>query len=108
MSLQQGITHAAREGARLAVAPASQSFTLPGDSAIESRVAHFLESNGIPVNGSDSAQVTVDRDVTTGSGPDTFTRVSVTYPYRVMSLKMFSPLQFNLTGTARMRNETSP
>jgi len=108
MSLQQGITHAAREGARMAVAPASQSFTLPDDSQIEARVGYFLESNGIPVTGSDPAQVTVERNVTVGSAPDQFTRVNVRYPYKIMSLSMFSALQFNLTATARMRNETSP
>ena len=108
MSVQQAITHAAREGARIAVAPASQSFTLPSDSAIQSKVAYFLESNGIPTSGAQSTQVTVDRDVTAGSAPDQFTRVNVSYPYKIMSLAMFSHLQFNLTGTARMRNETSP
>ena len=108
MSIQQTITDAAREGARLAVAPASQSSTLPGDTQVRNRTIYFLQSNGIPVGGSGGASISIDRNVKVGTEPDLYTRVSVTYPYQLLSLRMFSSLQVNLTGTSRMRTETSP
>ena len=107
MSIQQTLTDAAREGARVAVAPTSQTFTLPNNADIQNRVGYFLTSNGIPLEGAGHATIKIERDVTVGSAADTFTRVSVSYPYKIMSLQMFGNLEVDLSGTARMRNETS-
>ena len=108
MSIQQTITDAAREGARLSIAPASQTTTLPSDNQIRGRVGYFLQSNGISVGGSSGASIAIDRNLAIGTEPDRYTRVSVSYPYRLMSLAMFEVLQVTVRGTARMRNETSP
>ncbi len=108
MSIQQTLTNAAREGARLAVAPMSQSFSLATDTEIQNRVSYFLQSNGIPLTGSNHASIHIDRNVALGSAEDVYTRVTVTYPYKVLSLQMFSDLEIALSGTSRMRNETSP
>jgi len=59
-------------------------------------VSCFLESNGIPVTGSNPAQITIERDVTVGSLPDEYTRVSVDYQYKVMTMNSFLPLAWNL------------
>ncbi len=101
-SVQLTLTDAAREGARLAVTPLPGTATLPTDGEIESRAQTFLDSNGLS-----GASVSVTRDVTSAAG-DVFTVVEVSFPYQVLALSMFSDLEFTLTGTSKMRNETSP
>lgn len=107
MSVQQTITDATREGARLAVAPASQTTTLPADTQLENRISYYLQANGIPVGGG-GATISIDRNVAIGTGLDRYTRATVTYPYRLFSLSWFSNLEVTLRGVSRMRNETSP
>jgi Flp pilus assembly protein TadG len=102
MSIQQTLTNAAREGARLSVLPAwGGTDTLPSDSVVEARVQSFLNASGL--NGG-TASIVVDF-VTVGSTVSR--RVTVTAPYKVVSISMFSLLEVNLQGRAMMRNETN-
>ncbi|MFY9611134.1 MAG: TadE family protein [Blastocatellia bacterium] len=102
ISIQQTLTNAAREGARLAVLPEwGGTDILPSDTAIEARVQTFLSASGM--NGA-TATVVVD-DVTVNS--TVAKRVTVTAPYRVLTISMFSFLQVNLRGRAMMRDETN-
>ena len=105
LNVQQTLTNAAREGARLAVAPISQTSTLASDGEIETRVRTFLDASRVS-----GAVVTVERPVVVQANGVAmqYTRVRVSVPYRVISLAAFSALSVNLTGEALMRNETSP
>lgn len=102
ISIQQTLTNAAREGARLAVLPEwGGTSTLPSDTEIEARVQTFLSASGM--NGATATTVV---DVVTVGTTDA-KRVTVTAPYRVLSISMFSFLEVNLRGRAMMRNETN-
>jgi len=105
LNVQQTLTNAAREGARLAVAPLSQTSTLASDGQIEAEIRVFLDAARIS-----GATVTVERPVTVQANGVTmqYTRVRVSVPYQVISLAAFSALSVNLAGEALMRNETSP
>jgi len=100
VNIHQVMTDAAREGARLAVTPLTQTSTLPNSAEVEAEVRRFLDGDAIQ-----GATVSVGA---VNIGVDQFTLVTVTVPYQLMSLSMFSPLQFNLVSNALMRNETSP
>jgi len=105
MNTQQVLTDAAREGARLAVTPLTQTNTLPSTGEITTRVNDFLGSASIT-----GATVTVDNavSVVTGSITTVYTRVRVDEPYQVLTVPgFFSMLQVTLRGEALMRNETS-
>ncbi len=104
LNIQQVLTGASREGARLAVSPLSGTSTLPTVGEIESEVQRFLQAANIG-----TATTVVERPVSvvTGSVPTTFTRVRVSLPYTVLTLSMFSNLEFTLVGESLMRNETS-
>ena len=105
LNVQQTLTNAAREGARVAVAPITQTSTLASDGEIETEVRRFLDAARIY-----GATITVERPLVIPSNgvPMQYTRVRVSVPYRVISLAMFSSLSVNLAGEALMRNETSP
>ena len=105
LNVQQTLTDAAREGARLAIAPVTRTSTLASEDQIRSEVQRFLDAARI--NG---ASVDIERPVVidTGGIPTEFTRVRVSIPYNVMSISMFSALEVTLKGEALMRNETSP
>lgn len=101
MSVQETLTNAAREGARVAVLPLQGTSTLAGAPLVEGRVHEFLRANSIP-----------DADVEIAITPQTvgatsYTRVSVALPYRVLTIPFFSALEITISGNARMRNETS-
>ena len=104
-NVQQVLTNASREGARLAVMPLSGTSTLPTTGQIESEVQRFLQAANIQ-----GATIAVNRPVSinTGSVLTEFTRVTVSVPYQVLTLSMFSNLAIPLVGEALMRNETSP
>ena len=103
LNIQQTLTNAAREGARLSVLPLQGGTdTLPSTGVVQTRVQSFLSASGL--NGS-SATVTVVNDHTVGT--TNFSLVTVTVPYRVMSISMFGLLEVNLQGQAMMRNETN-
>jgi Flp pilus assembly protein TadG len=109
--VQEMISNAAREGARLAVSPLTQSTTMPSDDEITSKVQTYLDAASIT-----GATVTVDRYVRLSDGvaisspcnAPCGTRVSVQAPYQIATLSMFTSLSMNLKGKALMRNETSP
>ncbi len=104
LNVQQALTDASREGARLAVAPLSGTSTLPTVGEIENEVQRFLQAASIG-----TATTVVERPVSivTGSVTTTFTRVRVSLPYTVLTIAMFSDLELTLTGESLMRNETS-
>jgi Flp pilus assembly protein TadG len=104
LNIQQVLTGASREGARLAVSPLSGTSTLPTVGEIESEVQRFLQAANIG-----TATTFVERPVSiiTGGIPTTFTRIRVSLPYTVLTLPMFSNLEFTLVGESLMRNETS-
>jgi Flp pilus assembly protein TadG len=106
MNTQQVLTNAAREGARFAIAPTTQTNTVPTDTEIETRIQQYLDSAGIPC----ASCVTVTRPVlvATGSVQTSYTEVVVTNPYQVLTIPgFFNVLQVTLSGDALMRNETS-
>lgn len=102
IGIQQTLTDAAREGARLAVAPEQGTSSLPSEAAIQAMVQSFLDSASIA-----GATVTVQRPVVTAAG-DIYTRVTASVPYQVLTISMFTNLEVTLSGTSLMRNETSP
>jgi Flp pilus assembly protein TadG len=124
LNIQQTLTNAAREGARLSVLPAAASGTppapsdtLPTAAQIRTRVRTFLNAAGVNGANVPDGNIVVDQgccvDPATGNcgscttGATVFSRVTVTVPYRILSISMFSMLQVNLQGQATMRNETN-
>lgn len=101
MNIYGTLNDAAREGARLAVAPFPGTSTLPSNAAIEAEVTRFLDAANIQ-----GANITIAQ-VTTARG-DQSTSVRVAVDYQVISIAMFTSLEFNISGFAVMRNETSP
>jgi Flp pilus assembly protein TadG len=105
MSIQQTITNAAREGARLSVAPLWGGTDDLRIADVEPRVRTFLNASGL--NGA-AATVNVDQGYNPGgAGTPVYSRITVTVPYRIVSISMFSFLEVNLQGRAMMRNETN-
>jgi Flp pilus assembly protein TadG len=106
-NVQEVTTNAAREGARLAVAPLTQTSTLPSDTAIRDRANIFLRASAVT-----NATITIND----GNGVGTpviingtrFTRVRVDVPYSFLTLPLLGNLTATLSGEALMRNETSP
>ena len=103
LQTQQALTNAAREGARLAIAPLSGTDQLPSNAEIEARVNEFLEGSGV------TAPVITITPVSVNTGPvtTTFTRVRVESTYQVLTMTLFDMLEVTLRGEALMRNETS-
>ena len=110
LNIQQTLTNAAREGARLSVLPAAgtggvPTDTLPSVGTVQARVQSFLSAAGI--NGA-TATVNVDQSYPAGAPAGAvYSRVTVTVPYKIVSISMFKLLQVNLQGQAKMRNETN-
>ena len=115
LNIQQTLTNAAREGARLSVLPLQGGTdTLPSTGVVQARVQSFLNASGL--NGA-AATVTVNQccdpsanTCTTppcAAGSIQYSRVTVVVPYKVVSISMFSFLEVNLQGQATMRNETN-
>jgi Flp pilus assembly protein TadG len=104
LNVQQTLTNAAREGARLAVAPLTGTNTMPTNGDITAEVTRFLDAAHIS-----GATVTIAPVTILANGVNMqCTQVSVSIGYQVMSLPAFSALSVNLVGKATMRNETSP
>jgi Flp pilus assembly protein TadG len=105
LNVQQTLTNAAREGARMAVAPLTQTSTMATDAEIDAEVTRFLNAANIS-----GATVTVQRPLVIPANgvPMEWTRVTTSVNYQVFSLATFSNLSVTLTGQAVMRNETSP
>ena len=104
LHVQQSLTDAARMGARYSVLPlqATNPGTLPTAGAVQTIVRNFLAATHITVP---TSNITVNQAVTIGT--TTYSRVTVTYAYTPMTLRMFN-FNLTLTGMSLMRNETSP
>ncbi len=104
MNVQQCVTNGAREGARFAVTPLTQTSCLPTDTAIRDRVNIFLQAASI--NG---ATITINSG--NGIGTPTvvngkqYTRVRVTYDYSFLGIPLLNGLTTTLHGEALMKNE---
>ena len=105
IQVQQALTDAAREGARRSIAPLTQTSILPTPADVTGVVEGYLEAASLDKN---LATITVDQSVTLAGSTTQYSRVTVTYPYQVMTIRMFGMLNMNLTGSSLMRNETSP
>ena len=105
INAQQVLTNAAREGARFAVAPLSGTDTLPSVLEVQDRVNIYLNSANL-ITGS---TVLVEKNVAVNhvDFTTTYTRVTVTRPYQVLTIPMFSGLEIAMEGKATMRDETS-
>jgi Flp pilus assembly protein TadG len=105
IQVQETLTDAAREGARHAVEPQTQTSILPSTGQIQARVNTFLSAAGIT-----GAVVTpTPVSVVTGGITTQYTRVTVTLTYPLLSgIPWFNMLRINMRGQALMRKETSP
>ncbi|MGE0405624.1 MAG: TadE/TadG family type IV pilus assembly protein [Candidatus Korobacteraceae bacterium] len=101
-NLYQVMTDAAREGARLAVAPAANSSSLPTTEEVRTEVFRFLDSASVPRS---VTTVNVNQTSrTVNSVTTSFTEVVVQSSY----VFHFLPIpQLQLTAQAEMRNETN-
>ncbi len=104
LETQQVLTNAAREGARLAVAPYAGTSTLPLGE-VNARVNTFLTSANIT-----GATITITPvSIATGAVTTEFTKVTVSVPYSLITgLGWFGTFNVTLSGQSMMRNETSP
>ena len=102
VNVYQTLTNAAREGARLGVAPDSGTVNRPNEDEIREEVQSFLAANAIR-----GASVTVESNFAPGTTANEFTRVTASLPYQVLTVSWFSATEITLTGRAVMRNETA-
>ena len=120
MSTRQVLTNAAREGARFAIAPLTQTNTLPNESEVVAKVNLFLSAaavNGATVTtmcpeGATETCTSYDPSMTVTTGVNDvetkYTKVTVTKPYSVITAPgFFNALTITLKGEALMRRETS-
>ena len=105
IQVQQAVTDAAREAARRSIAPFTRTSTLATVGDVQGVAAAYLRAASLD---NTLATITVNQNVTLSGSTTVYTRVTVTYPYRIMTLRMFGMLNINLTGNSLMRNETSP
>jgi Flp pilus assembly protein TadG len=105
MNTRQILTNAAREGARFAVTPITQTNTLPNQGEVQARVDQFLATGNVTgATVQPLATVTVD----TGLVMTSYTQVTVEKTYSVLTVPwFFSVLNVTVSGDAMMRNETS-
>jgi Flp pilus assembly protein TadG len=101
ISVQQVVTDAAREGARLAIAPLSQTTTMATQDEVTDMVNTFLAASHIQ-----GATVNIDRPVASLL-PARFTKVEVSVVYEPI-LSVLIDRGITLKGEALMRDETSP
>ena len=127
LSYRQVLTNAAREGARFAVTPLTQTDTMPTKAQIQATVDNFLAAARItgatttvkcPSPCDIAGQCTATNcdlpldaalSVTTSTDVDTkYTKVTVAKPYSVISVPgFFNMLTITLQGESLMRRETS-
>lgn len=118
LSMRQVLTNAAREGARFAVAPLSQTNTLPAESEVVAKVNVFLDAaavNGATITTTcplTAPEVCTTKSATmsvsTGLVTTEYTKVTVSKPYSVITAPgFFNALTVTLKGEAMMRRETS-
>ena len=119
INIQHTLTNAAREGARLSVLPLQGGTdTLAPEALVRSRVRSFLDASGmngasVPDGNIVVSQAccydTVTDSCVTCASPSTirYSRVTVTVPYKLLSISMFKFMEVNIRGQALMRNETN-
>jgi Flp pilus assembly protein TadG len=118
LSMRQVLTNAAREGARFAVAPLTQTNTLPDESEVVARVNTFLTAAAVtgatitttcPTGAAEvCTSYNAAMSVATGLVTTEYTRVTVTKPFSVVTAPgLFSAFTVTVRGEAMMRRETS-
>jgi Flp pilus assembly protein TadG len=119
LSMRQVLTNAAREGARFAVAPLTQTNTLPSESEVVARVNTFLTAASItgatitttcPTGAPEGCTSYDDTTMSVNTGLVTtkYTMVTVTKPFSVITAPgLFSAFTVTVKGEAMMRRETS-
>ncbi len=105
LQTQQTLTQAAREGARYAVLPLTQTNTLPSCGQVQAVVRTYLQASSIDVP---ATAIRVQRDYQYPGEATVFTYVKVEYTFRLMVLSLFGVPDVRLSGDSVMRNETSP
>jgi Flp pilus assembly protein TadG len=107
LQTQQTLTQAAREGARYAVLPLTQTSTLPTCLEVRDMVRTYLRASSIDVP---LSAITVERNYQPGglAGTTVFSRVKVPYRSPWLVFALFGVPDVNLSGDSMMRNETSP
>jgi Flp pilus assembly protein TadG len=107
--MEQVLTNAAREGARVAVLPGSS----PSD--VQSRVIGYLNSGQVPNASTANVVVTPNVPISIGAGTANGSRVTVNYPFSFIVLNPVARLVVNgstvgaapitMSASAEMRNE---
>jgi Flp pilus assembly protein TadG len=101
-NVYQTLVHAAREGARLSVAPLPGTNTLPTSGQVETYTRAFLAVSNVS-----GTTVTVNQTLigpVVGGVSTVYTEVDVSVPYRSF---LIPGNTFTMTAHARMRNETN-
>ena len=126
LSYRQVLTNAAREGARFAVTPLTQTDTMPTKAQILAKVNGFLAAAHITgatttvacpspcdIVGECAIPAKCDQvlgalSVVTGTVTTKYSKVTVSKPYSVISVPgFFNMLTITLQGESLMRRETS-
>ncbi len=101
MSIQQALTDAVREGARLGVAPESGTTTLPSYGEVEAEVRRFLDAARVPTT-------TVTVGTFTNADGEEFTTVLAETDVDLITLSFLGAGPVSLEARSVMMNETSP
>lgn len=105
---QQALTDAARIGTRRSITPLTATSILPASGNVTSYVQQALRGANLcnACDASEGITITVEQNVCLSENE--YSRITVTYPYHVMTLGMFGGiLNITLTGRSMMREETS-
>ena len=108
--VQQMLTNAARESARYAATPLTQTSTMPTSGEVTTFAQKFTDAATIK-NVTVSLELRKLSDGTATTSPCTVPCgkwVKVSAPYQIITISMFSSLSFTLKGEALVRSELSP
>jgi len=121
-NVQQTLTDAAREGARVAVAPITGTDTLNTADVVCNTIRTFTGSAGIKIKDIQINDVSIDNgtgcptsslaepaaiSITVNGIATKYARVRVRTSYQLITLATFTSLRMTLQGKALMRYETS-
>jgi Flp pilus assembly protein TadG len=101
-NVYQTLVHAAREGARLSVAPLPGTNTLPTSGQVETYTRDFLAVSSVTGTTVTVNQTLIGPEV--GGVSTVYTEVDVSVPYRSF---LIPGNTFTMSASARMRNETN-
>jgi Flp pilus assembly protein TadG len=101
-NVYQTLVHAAREGARLSVAPLPGTNTLPTSAQVETYTRDFLAVSNVTGTTVTVNQTLIGPEV--GGVSTVYTEVDVSVPYRSF---LIPGNTFTMSAHARMRNETN-